>query len=380
MKGATLETMEVDSAPSLSPEAERIRTLSRRTWPGGKPVDIVGMDTRLVGLLRKVAKFAKFNEPILITGESGVGKEAFAKACYLLSDRAGKPYAAVNCPQYEEGNVTVSQLFGHKKGSFTGATSDHAGLFETADRGVVFLDEIADLPMSAQVKLLRALADGEFQPLGATRPMRVNVRVIAATNRPLEQLIVAREFRDDLYFRLRYFPLEIPPLRRRGEDWLLLMQYFLCGLEVEYGRRKRFSEESLELLRRYQWPGNVRELKSIVTVGYSLSEGDLIEPGDFAAELRSEFRSGHPVGVAIYARMAEHGESFWDVVHNPFMDRELNRNQVRSIVSKGLAQTQGSYKRLLRIFRIDEGDYHRFMDFLRHHRLKAAEGEEALEE
>jgi transcriptional regulator with GAF, ATPase, and Fis domain len=241
-----------------------------------------------------------------------------------------------------------------------------------ADGGVIFLDEIADLPMAAQVKLLRALAEGEFQPIGAKRGVRVNVRVIAATNRPLERLIVAREFRDDLYFRLRYFPLEIPPLRRRGEDWLLLKDYFLQKLAAEYHLQKDFSEASLALLRNYQWPGNVRELKSIVTVGYSLSEGDLIEPEDFSAELRSEWSGG---GVAdstsIYRRMAEHGESFWDVVYEPFMDRELNRNQVRSVVRKGLLQSHESYKKLMKIFHIDEKDYHRFMDFLRHHRLKS---------
>lgn len=366
--------MAVDTMPelnALSSASERIRSLSLKVWPGSKPVEIVGQDPRLLTMLRKVEKFARFNEPILITGESGVGKESIAKACYLLSSRFGKPYAAVNCPQYEEGNVTVSQLFGHRKGSFTGAVSDHAGFFETADGGVIFLDEIADLPMAAQVKLLRALAEGEFQPIGAKRSLRVNVRVIAATNRPLERLIVAREFRDDLYFRLRYFPLEIPPLRRRGDDWLLLKDYFLQKLASEYHMKKDFSDASLALLNNYQWPGNVRELKSIVTVGYSLSEGNLIEPEDFSAELRSEFAGGTADGAGIYRQMAEHGENFWDVVYGPFMDRDLNRNQVRSIIRKGLLQSHGSYKKLMKIFRINESDYQRFMDFLRHHRLKS---------
>lgn len=365
-------TVEAVTKPdALSPLAKHIRALSQKAWPGSKPVEIVGNDPRLLTALRKVEKFARFNEPILITGESGVGKEAFAKACYLLSSRLGKPYAAVNCPQYEEGNVTVSQLFGHRKGSFTGAVSDHAGFFETADGGVIFLDEIADLPMAAQVKLLRALAEGEFQPIGARHSLRVNVRVIAATNRPLERLIVAREFRDDLYFRLRYFPLEIPPLRRRGADWLLLKDYFLQNLANEYHMQKDFSDASLALLNNYDWQGNVRELKSIVTVGYSLSEGDLIEPEDFSAELRSEWGGGVADATGVYRQMAEHGESFWEVVYEPFMDRDLNRSQVRSIVRKGLVQSHGSYKKLMKIFRVDEKEYHRFMDFLRHHRLKS---------
>ena len=141
---------------------------------------------------------------MLIAGESGAGKELVAKACYLLSPRRELPFVSVNCPQYQDGNLTVSELFGHKKGSFTGAVCDRRGLFETADSGVIFLDEIADLPIGAQVMLLRALAEGEFRPVGGSDTQSVNVRVIAATNRPLKEMIVANEFRNDLYFRLAY--------------------------------------------------------------------------------------------------------------------------------------------------------------------------------
>src|SRR5207244_9960368 len=164
---------------------------------------------------------------ILITGESGVGKEFFAKACYLLGDRTYAPFVVVNCPQYGDANLTVSELFGHVKGSFTGAMSDHQGLFEVADGGVVFLDEVGDLHPNAQTMLLRALAEKEVKPIGSTKTYSVNVRVIAATNRLLRDMIAVGQFRQDLYFRLRYFPLDVPPLREREEDWRLLISFFV---------------------------------------------------------------------------------------------------------------------------------------------------------
>ncbi|MFH1558116.1 MAG: sigma 54-interacting transcriptional regulator [Pseudomonadota bacterium] len=159
------------------------------------------------------------------------------------------------------------------KGSFTGATSDRKGCFETGDGGVVFLDEIADLHMSAQVMLLRALAAGEFQPLGADFRRQVNVRVITATNRPIEKLLVAREFRHDLLFRLRYLHLNVPPLRERGDDWLLLLDYALDRLHRKYGVAKRFSRDSLDRLAGYDWPGNVRQVMSVAAAGYALADG-----------------------------------------------------------------------------------------------------------
>lgn len=277
---------------------------------------------------------------------------------------------SVNCPQYQDGNLTVSELFGHRKGSFTGAIADRKGCFETGDGGVIFLDEIADLHMSAQVMLLRALALGEFQPLGADFRTTVNVRVVAATNRPLEQLLVAQEFRHDLFFRLHYFMLRVPPLRERGDDWLLLLDYALFRLHEKYGVAKRFSKEALDLLSTFTWPGNVRQVISVATMGYALADGDTIMPRDFEEQLDFGGKSRQDSAEELFERLVLGQQTFWDAVHEPFMRRDLNRAQVKALVKKGLADCGGSYQNLMKLLRMPVDDYQRLMDFLRHHNLK----------
>jgi DNA-binding NtrC family response regulator len=354
----------------LSAEALRLRQLSVESWGENGAVEIVGQHPALLEVLGKLIKVAPYQEPVLVIGESGSGKESLAQALYLLGPRRGHPYVAVNCPQYQDGNLTVSELFGHRRGSFTGATADRKGCFETANGGVIFLDEIADLHMSAQVMLLRCLAGGEFQPLGSDTRLSVNVRVIAATNRPLEQLMVAKEFRHDLYFRLRYFLLTLPPLRERGDDQVLLLEYALQRLRQKYGIAKRFSERSLEVLSRNPWPGNVRQLMSVATMGYALSVGDVIEPEDFEEQIEFRGRTEEDSARDLYHRVVVEGEGFWKIIYDGFMDRELNRHQVRATIKKALFDTGGSYLELLDLFRLPRSDYQRFMDFLRHHRLK----------
>jgi DNA-binding NtrC family response regulator len=234
---------------------------------------------------------------------------------------------------------------------------------------VIFLDEIADLHMSAQVMLLRALASGEFQPLGSDSVKRVNVRLVAATNRPLEQLMVAQQFRHDLFFRLRYFMLQVPPVRERGDDWLLLLDYALFRLYQKYGIAKRFSRASLDVLRPYDWPGNVRQVMSVATVGYALSDGDTIEPSHFQDQLNAA-GGGASYAEDLFQRVVIGPEDFWTAVHEPFMKRDLNRVQVKAFVRKGLLDSQGSYQRLIARMGLPPDDYQRFMDFLRHHDLK----------
>jgi transcriptional regulator with GAF, ATPase, and Fis domain len=351
--------------------AQLVRAKSIEKWGPNVPVELLGLSPKMRDTLEKVQKFAKFNQTILITGESGVGKEFFAKACYLLSDRTHAPFVVVNCPQYGEANLTVSELFGHVKGSFTGAISDHKGLFEVADRGVVFLDEVGDLHPTAQTMLLRALAEKEVKPVGSTKTYSVNVRVIAATNRLLRDMIATGQFRQDLYFRLRYFPLDIPPLREREDDWKLLISFFVEKLNYEYGLKKAFSPTSLKFLERYSWPGNVRELKSIVTIGYSMTDAKYIEPDHFIAELREASIPAVEEGKSeLFQKMIKEGLTFWEVIHEPFLDRELNRSQVRDVVSQGLLQARGSYRRMSVLFNVRPDHYQKFMDFLRHHRLK----------
>lgn len=363
----------------MSEAALRIKALSTERWGASRAVELVGVSPALLEAQARLEKIAKYRDPVLITGESGSGKELFAQAVYLLAPSSrGRPFVPVNCPQYQEGNLTVSELFGHTRGSFTGAIADRKGAFEEADGGVIFLDEIADLHQSAQVMLLRALSMGEFRPVGATRSRIVDVRVVSATNRPLNQLVMTNEFRYDLLFRLRQFHVNIPPLRERGDDWRVLVDYSLRRLADQYGVAKHMSRASLDLLARFDWPGNVRQLIGVVRTGYAMADAEAIEPPDFASSLEDErgARPGEPGEPAeparpeLFTQIIEEGAAFWTVVYDPFMNRDLNRTQVRAVIRDGLDQAGGSYRRLLDLFRLPAGDYQRFMDFLRHHDLK----------
>ncbi len=354
----------------LSEAALRVDRLAVAQWGAHRAVSIVGRHPLLLEALAKAEKIAAFGEPVLVTGESGSGKESLAEAIYLLGPRRGKPFVAVNCPQFQEGNLTVSELFGHRRGSFTGAVADRRGCFEVADGGVIFLDEIGDLPMGAQVMLLRALATGEFQPLGDTRTRRVNVRVVAASNRPLARLGVGDQFRHDLFFRLRYFHIAVPPLRERGDDWQLLLEYFLARLCARHGVVKSFSPSALSILSTYDWPGNVRELESVVTMGYALCDRNLIEPNDFVTLFEERQAPAGEVEEDLYRQVVVSGADFWRTVHHRFLERDLNRAQVRAFVRRALIAAGGSYRRLVEHLGLPAADYQRLMDFLRHHRLK----------
>ncbi|HTY42344.1 MAG TPA: sigma 54-interacting transcriptional regulator [Thermoanaerobaculia bacterium] len=354
----------------MSEFASRVRRLSVEQWGYRRAVEMIGAAPGFLELQSKIQKIAAFGEPVLITGESGSGKEAVGQALYLLGPRCGQPFVSVNCPQYLEGNLTVSELFGHVKGSFTGASSDRKGCFEFANGGVVFLDEVGDLHMSAQVMLLRALANGEFQPLGSDSPKWVDVRVVAATNRPLQELIAARQFRHDLYFRLSYFVLTVPALRERGDDWRLLLEHALARLRRQYSTNKRFSPASLRAMETYSWPGNVRELMSIATMGFALADGDVIEPEHFLAHMHYGTGTAETSAEEIFQRIVVDRVPFWEAVYAPFMDRNLNRDQVRAVIRVALREAHGSYRGILEILRLPESDYQKFMDFLRHHQLK----------
>ena len=226
-------------------------------------------------------KASKSSIPVLIEGESGTGKELIARAIQGSGDRAGKPFVAVNCGAIPA-NLVESVLFGHQKGAFTGADANHAGKFQEAHGGTLFLDEIGELPPEAQVKLLRALQEGEVEPVGASRPVKVNVRVISATNRRL--LIMAQDgsFREDLYYRLNVFPIYVPPLRERREDIALLSEHFLARFAAETGKRLAgLSQEALDLLISYDWPGNVRQLENAIYRAVVLADTDHLRPVDF---------------------------------------------------------------------------------------------------
>lgn len=353
----------------LSEPALRVRALSAASRGEAQAMEMVGHSPAFLSALSKVEKMARYREPVLITGESGVGKEQFAHALHLLGSARDRPYVSVNCPQYQEGNLTVSELFGHKRGSFTGAVADRRGAFEEADGGVIFLDEIADLPASAQAMLLRALSTGEYRPLGATGSRSADVRVVSATNRDLNELVLGGQFRYDLFFRLRHFHLALPPLRDRGDDWRLLVDHTLDRLARKYGVSKRLSPAASALFERNDWPGNVRQLVSFVSTGYGMATGELIEPDDFEPLVSGTVRPADEVDT-LFNRLAKEGQDFWQVAGDPFLERDLNRGQVRSLVMKGLDATSRNYRQLVGLFNLPTSDYQRFMDFLRHHNLK----------
>jgi two-component system response regulator GlrR len=212
---------------------------------------------------------------VLITGESGTGKELLARAIHNASPRRAKPFVAINCSAMAE-NLLESELFGHIKGSFTGAVRDHQGLFQAADGGTLLLDEIGDMPMRLQVKLLRVLQENNIRPIGATDAIPVNVRVISATHRDLQQLMMSGQFREDLYYRLNVVHIEMPPLNRRREDIPLLVSHFLAQISNESGVRKIYAPEAVELLATADWPGNIRQLSNVVRQNVALSQTPII--------------------------------------------------------------------------------------------------------
>jgi DNA-binding NtrC family response regulator len=233
---------------------------------------------RVAALARRAAASSI---PVLIEGESGVGKELIARAIQGESERAAKPFVIVNCGAIPD-KLVESILFGHEKGSFTGAVDKRIGKFQEADGGTLFLDEIGELPLDAQVKLLRALHDGEIDPVGARRPVRVNFRLISATNRDTVKLVKEGRFREDLFYRLNVFPIRVPPLRERPEDVPELARHFLDRFAAEEGRRvASIGAEALDLLIRYSWPGNVRQLENAIFRAVVLSDSHELTVDEF---------------------------------------------------------------------------------------------------
>jgi transcriptional regulator with GAF, ATPase, and Fis domain len=357
--------------------ARHVGRLSAERWGEKRAVTIVGRHQSMEKALEQLAAYALVNAPVLLTGETGTGKELFARSLYLFSARRQRPYLTVNCAQFADSQLTASQLFGHKRGSFTGAVADHRGIFEEADGGIVFLDEVGELSPQSQAMLLRVLSEGEIVPIGTGQTRAVDVRVVAATSRELEPMVAAGKFREDLYFRLRYLHLHVPPVRDRGDDWALIAGRHLAQLGAT-GIRKRLAPEAFALLGTYAWPGNVREIKSVIDTGYCLSNGEVIVAPSFSAamERMSQLNQLRKIPVvtdctdALITRMTTKAASFWEVVHRPYIDRELNRTEVRAVIARGLASARGSYKRMLLRFGLPADDYLRVMDFLRHQNLK----------
>jgi DNA-binding NtrC family response regulator len=302
----------------LAGEVQRLR----RKHDGTLAIDdIITRSVAMKPVLRAAEKAAASAIPVSIEGESGVGKELIARAIHGSGSRRARPFIAVNCGAMPE-NLVESILFGHEKGAFTGATEKHTGKFVEADGGTLFLDEVGELPLAAQVKLLRALQEGEIEPVGGRKTVKVDVRIISATNRDLIADVKAGRFREDLFYRLHVFPIAVPPLRQRPEDIGELTRHFLARIAAEEGKRVRaISGEALALLSRCRWPGNVRQLENTIFRAVVLAEGEEIGVNEFpqvAAQIdaQGEFVAQPLIepSPAIIASWPEAGDSL-DVRH-----------------------------------------------------------------
>ncbi len=302
-------------------------------------------------LREKVKLAARVSSSVLVTGESGTGKELVARAIHEYSERRTAKFIAVDCGALPD-DLIESELFGHKRGAFTTAVADKPGLFEEANGGTLFLDEIANTSRRFQAKLLRALQDRQVRRLGDVIMRKLDLRLIAATNCELMPMVRKGDFREDLYYRLNVFPIQVPPLRRRMEDIPLLVEHIL------HARGKRMSDAGVAKLMTYNFPGNVRELENVVESAACTAAGTLIDADDVTLPLETD-RPWHFEEVIV--------GDFWESVARPYAERLITKNQVEHLIRQGLERTGGSYKKMLPLFRIPESDYKRFMDFLRRH-------------
>ena len=258
-----------------------VKRLKKTTNGGLTFKDLIGNAGSMRPVVAMGERGAKANIPILITGESGVGKEVIARAIQGASERSDKPFITVNCGAIAE-NLVESILFGHEKGSFTGANSKHLGKFQEAHTGTLFLDEVGELPLEMQVKLLRVLQEGEVDPIGSKRTVPVDVRIVSATNRDLAEAVKAGTFREDLYYRLNVFPIAVPPLRERREDIPALLEHFIKRFNAQEQMNVIGAKpDTIELLKSYEWKGNVRQLENTIFRAMILSDGHELAPHDF---------------------------------------------------------------------------------------------------
>jgi transcriptional regulator with GAF, ATPase, and Fis domain len=339
---------------------------------------LIGNAPLLVELKQEIQQVAQSDAKVLITGESGVGKELVARAVHMGSRRAQRPFVAVNCAGLPE-TLLESELFGHVKGSFTGAYRDKPGKLELADEGTMFLDEIGEMTLRMQGLLLRFLETGELQKVGADHTVgRVDVRVIAATNKNLRDLVAQGVFREDLFYRINVIHLAVPSLRERKEDIPLLIEHFLASFTQNNGHHsvRHIAPDAFSLLCEYRWPGNVRELENVIERLVVTGRGESARVEDLPPEVRAH-QSGvsmrpkrerrRTVADDLFKRLIEDGESFWTAVYPLYMRREITRSNVRDLVNKALAEARGNYKVVARLFNMDAGDYKKFLNFLRKH-------------
>jgi DNA-binding NtrC family response regulator len=284
--------MVVRNALAMSKVRKDNHKLRKQLKDNSSLESIIGSSDAMQQVFNVVKKIADTDSTVLISGDSGTGKEMFARAIHYLSNRADKPFVGVNCGALPE-NLLESELFGHVKGSFTGAIRDKEGLFKVAESGTIFLDEVGEISLPLQVKLLRALQEKEFLPVGGTSPVRVDIRVLAATNRNLEEEVERGTFRADLFYRLNVIPLGIPALAERRDDIPLLVQHFLQKLASKRGlAQKKISKTAMDALCEYGWPGNVRELENVLERATILEDRETLEIDSFQENIHNRTKQG----------------------------------------------------------------------------------------
>src|SRR5262245_4645004 len=334
------------------------------------PSTLVYASPQMQEILALVGRIATGDAKVLITGESGVGKDLIAREIHSRSARAPRPFIAVNCAGLTE-TLLESELFGHVKGSFTGAYRDKPGKLQLAHRGTLFLDEVGEMSLRMQALLLRFLENGEIQSVGADHiKSTVDVRVVAATNRNLADMVANGQFREDLLYRLRVIHIHVPPLRERKEDVRVLVEY----LASKAARPVSFSDEALRTLERYRWPGNIRELQNVVEQALWMANGNVVEVAHLPPAVQASADHVLPVkerrrqvSDELYQALVSGGYSFWEHIHPLFLQRDVTRHDIRELVRRGLSTTRGNYRSLLRLFGMPASDYKRFLNFLAAH-------------
>ncbi len=340
--------------------------LQRATEP-----TIVGISSAVERLRQTAARVAAGNAKVLVTGESGVGKDLVARFIHARSTRAARPFVAINCAGVSE-TLLESELFGHVKGSFTGAYRDKTGLFHLGDKGTVFLDEIGEMSLRMQALLLRFLENGEIKPVGSdVISSKVDVRVVAATNRNLPELVSRGLFREDLLYRIMVVHLEVPPLRERRED----IRPLIAHVSAPYTGKLVIGDEALGVMERYHWPGNIRELQNVVEqLAWLGSDGTVgaqdLPPALLAAAggtVRRARERRRRLSDHLFESLTSRSCSFWEHVYPMFISRDMTRADLTDLVSKALAATGGNYRAVLPLLGMEPADYKRFLNLLSTH-------------
>ncbi|MBM4255503.1 MAG: sigma-54-dependent Fis family transcriptional regulator [Deltaproteobacteria bacterium] len=325
--------LKVDKLVETKRLREEVEQLRREMRAFKKFGELIGQSPQMRNLYLLIAAVSENKSTVLVTGESGTGKELVARTIHRQAPWADRPFVAINCGAMSE-TLLDSQLFGHRRGAFTGAIADHNGVFQTANGGTLFLDEISEIPLSLQVKFLRAIQEKEVTPLGSSRPIKVDVRIIAASNRDLEDAVRKGMFREDLFYRLNVVPIHLPPLRERREDIPLLIEHFVNTFSTEYKvAPKKIVPEAIEKLNAYAWPGNIRELQNVIERMFALSRSSEITLADLPAPI---------------AGFAEKPPQFHDRVELPTLEE-----MERSLIGAALRKSQGNKNEAARLLAID---------------------------